>query len=120
MATTMKREQQFYSKQRVIETRTRKIDALRKKFTKPAKDASDAEKLKAIKGGDVSLRYGAKLSSPLSEAFDFDGLDHSEVLDRKAFDVAANEVRQKADKIMDEIMLGDATKAIKSVRQFCD
>lgn len=111
--------QQRYAMARIDDAMKEKLDALKEKCTKPAKEASDKEKIEAIRNGDAELKWNISLKAPLGSAFNFSGVNRAPVLDQAAYKEGSRKIREESAKAKDEIMLGDTKKAIQLIRQFC-
>ena len=111
--------QKRYAMQRVKEIKERQLNALRAKYTKPAKELSEAKMVTMIRQGKVRLRSSADLSTALEDAYDFSAVTRPEVLDKEAYDREAAKVVRAASEVSDAIMLGNDTEAHNRVRQFC-
>jgi hypothetical protein len=101
----------------VVEARTKELKA---KFTIKTKEASDKDKLRAIRNNDVCLRSNAKLTMTLGEAFDFSALAPAEVLDGEKYDRALTQLFDKASKVKDLIMLGSSGEALAALNSFLE
>ena len=115
----MNQNQQRYAMARIEEALKVKLDAVRDKHTKPAKTASDKEKIDAIRNGDAELNCRINLRAPLQDAYDFSAVETVPVLDEAAYKKEAQALKERAAKVKDEIMLGDTKKAIQLLAKFC-
>jgi hypothetical protein len=115
----MKPDQQRYARQRIKEAWVAKLAELRLKFTKPATEPSDKDKLNAIRNGDCEIKRNVKLETPLGDAFDFRYLPKTGEFDEKGFEEAAKTLKKRCDETLDEVMLGDENVAIRKLREFC-
>ncbi len=116
----MNRDQLKYAMERVRAVAVTRKGLLNEKFTIEAKEPTDKAKLRWIREecGSIFLRR-ATLQTTLGNAFDFDDVATSIEFDSRGFNEEARKLRKERDKVLDEIMLGDAEKALKLIKEFC-
>jgi hypothetical protein len=116
----MNQNQQRYAMQRVSQVLARRTTELRKKFTKTPKEVTDEQKLSAIYDGDVLLKRNMTLATTLREAYDFRRLRPEAIENLSGSQRALADLNDMAAAVRDEIMLGNETKALKLLHQFCN
>lgn len=120
----MNQQQLKYTVERLAAVEKRKLEALKKACTVPAKSASDEEIVDLIRRGEVHLKrgriqrdrhsYGLLL---VGDVFDLSKyVMHEHVTDEYA--PAAAAISAEATRVRDEIMLGDNTTALHLLRTF--
>lgn len=122
---TLKQDQLRYARKRingVLETKLREVERWRRDSA-PAK-MSREEKLEAIrqgKAGKLKIPDGTKWSVDVTECFPFPEeaklAKEEERIDREAAKKAAA-LRQTAQDLLDELILGDAAEALQKIREF--
>ena len=118
--------EQQYAMDRVKGISQDKIGAIREVMpvTKPP-ILTYGEALKLIKAGKIKLRVKPArtlhYSDDFRNVFSFDSrhdFNGRETIDEKAFEKKAAPIRKERQRIQDQIMLGDAEKALKLIEAF--
>lgn len=109
-----------YAMKRVNEIQCQKEAQIKQKHTKTAISPTDKDMINAIEWGDVRLiaKTNNVLNKTVREAFDFSRLEVDEIEDNKKIIIAVQKSRIEADKVRDQIMLGDETEALKLLEKF--
>jgi len=115
----MDQSQKRYAMQRVKDVLNAKQVELKKKFVVTQKEVTAEQKRDAVYNSDVELKKNFKLTDTVEGAYDFRRLKPANEFDDKGFSLANILLRETASKVMDEIMLGDSTKALKLIQEFC-
>lgn len=100
-----------------------KLNVLEKKLLKPAKELTDEERFKLLKAGKVKLQKDrTKVSEydDIRRVFDFSPFEWEESHDDKTYDKKRLEISQSAQKVRDEIVLGDEQEALELLKKFED
>ncbi|KKM86002.1 hypothetical protein LCGC14_1283340 [marine sediment metagenome] len=122
----MKPAEQKYAMERVRDIGNHKINAIRRAMPllKP-KTLTYSQVLKLIKSGKVKLKFraGKILDSydRFNDAFDVTGrhiYGSQEEYDQEVFNRKADPIRKEIRRIQDQIMLGDAEKALALIEAF--
>lgn len=123
----MNQDQKKYAMKRVEQIERAKRDQIKKSdYTTPAITFDAAKRLKLFKAGKYKLSPAMKeeTNNPFercyvyfNKAFLFDG-EREESFDDKKFDAARDKISNQANKIRDQIMLGDSEKALAMIQEF--
>ncbi len=96
-----------------------KINYLSSKINTQTKNLSDRTKMKRIRDEiGYYLKSDATINTPLGEAVKIAQKPDTD-FNKVAYDKEAKALKNKANMIKDEIMLGDETKALKLIIEFC-
>jgi hypothetical protein len=117
----MKDAEKKYCRDRVKAALAIKLDSLKKAHMSKPTGLSDKAKLELIRAQEVPLKRGARLDWTLDQAFDFSYQEkHNDpALNADTYNPAAAELKKQADQVVDEIMVGDPSAAVKAMREFC-
>lgn len=117
----MNQQQVKYTTARIDALERRKLEALRVEYQVPAKSISDLEVVALIKSGSVPFREvverdrGSYLQ--VSDVFDLSA--HTWYQHQRAgYEEAVAKVKAEANRVRDEVMLGDNAAALELLRAF--
>lgn len=114
-------DQKRYANDRIRNRLNQIEQELRPKFTKMLnKKKTNQQKLEAIRRGDCTLRRLANINDRLIDAFELDDTVEETEFNNEAFDKAMKPFRNQAQAAKDEVMLGQAEKALALVKGFCE
>lgn len=116
----MNQKQREYAMARVSAVRARKVEEIKARHTIPAVKLSLARKAELVVSGGVPA-IPHKLKSYYTDwpdAFDFSAYERDEVYDKDSAAPLIAKVNAEADRIHDNIMLGDAEEALSALRAF--
>ena len=123
----MNQQQRNYIKRRVTNILNDKTAEARKKFTNKAVYLSNEERLDLIFDGKVEMRSKKDILSrnrygnpPLTTVFDFSDYEDKGGLQQQAYSDHCKKLNNKANEIIDKVMLGDAEEAIRMIKDFED
>lgn len=122
----MKPAEQKYAMERIAGLAKEKLTAIRKSLTVvKAKKLTYGQALRLIKSGKIKLDYPKSKElhryDEFSDVFDLKGhhdYHGSGGYDEALYSKKAAPVRKEVQRIKDQIMLGDATEALKLIEKF--
>jgi len=122
----MNQTQKNYAMDRIRGIERDKIQALRNKFTHPGKILTGEEKIELLLEGSVSLKGSDELKTiarrynnpNINDVFDFTEFECPEKFEGKSFDKEKAKIIKQSTKIKDQLMLGNAEKALKMITDF--
>jgi len=114
----MNNAQVKYARERATSIYKNREASLKEKFTTPAVEYTNEEKLELIRKGlfvtkEEVAGYGMYLSS-----FIVFPEERSATLDNEGFKAAQKQLKAEYDVVMDEILLGDEQEALQLLRAF--
>lgn len=117
----MNQQQRKYARERVGVICAKKERELRKKHTTESVRLSRHERFKAFKNGDYTIKKGVSQEitsyTDVMDIVDFKG-EKKEKVNETALQKDLASVREQANNIVDQIMLGDAEEAMKLIEEF--
>lgn len=115
----MNQKQREYAIERVRALRGKRILALKEKYITPAKRLSRQEKFELVRSGKVKVRNENEDFAPhyWVDLFDFSKFE-AEAKAHPKFDEFVDAEKARAQKVIDEIMLGDAEEALNLIRVY--
>lgn len=123
----MNQQQKNYIKKRITEIREHKLSTLRNDLTIKAVSLSNRERIDLIRLGKVKMRPSTELNrcneyslNSLTTVFDFSKYETKASFNQAKFNERAAKLRAEANRIVDQIMLGDAEEALRLVKEFED
>jgi len=116
----MNKQQRDYAASRVINIKTAKIEAIKLKYTTPAILLSPEEKAKAFRAKKYKVLSDVTKITSYTDVTDIVQFtdEKPEKKDSKKIEAETSAVVAEASKIVDELMLGDATEALKLIQAF--
>lgn len=117
----MNMQQRSYAFGRIAGVVQAQEKALRAAHTKAAKRITDEERAELVRSGKVKLKASIRTISTytdVDDAFDFSKFVWDDKLDLAAFDKAFLPIKAEADRVRDQIMLGDSTEALQAIEAF--
>jgi len=117
----MNQTQKKYALERVEYIRRNKNSELENKYTTPKKQLSGDEMINLVVKKKVPIRKDISRNTyrpELKDVFDFSNYESPKVIDSKKLSMAIKPINEKAQKIKDQIMLGDAEEALKMIQDF--
>lgn len=122
----MNQQQKNYAMNRVdsiLEKKTSKIS--REKFKTKAKELNNLQMIELIRSGKVKLKSKDKIikmrswdTDSIKHVFDFSKYITKEIFDHEGYNKKINPYVKEAQKIKDQLMLGDAEEAIRLINKF--
>ena len=116
----MNQQQRKYARERVEQIKRRRIQEIKEKHTKKSVLLSPTERLRALKKGEFSVRpgiYEVGTHARLCDVLAFKG-ERDPSRDDDAIARETAQIEREAGRIVDELMLGDATAALEAIREF--
>jgi hypothetical protein len=117
----MNPQQRKYAMERIDRVAMVKISQAKKKYTTEAVTLKNEEKLKLIKDGAVKLKnldiIKGQYCPDLYPSFDFSKHESPEKLDSEKYDKVDKTITRLAVQAKDNIMLGDASEALKIIAE---
>lgn len=116
----MNTTQMKYALARVGEVAARKTRELQDALTTPAKDITEKERAELVRSGKVKLHSHITAISSYADVvnvFDFSKYTHGKIISPE-FTKEAGDIATQADRIRDQIMLGDESVAMKLLEAF--
>ena len=110
--------QKKYAAGRVTGIKRRKIEKITAAHTSKALLLSVEEKRDLINAGAVKLLDEGERGRSWYCAFDFSEYESPSVFDRKTAEPLIAAVTAEATRIIDELLLGDASEALEAIRRF--
>ena len=123
----MKLTEQKYAMGRITDLCDQKLSAIEESIPViEAKKITYEQAVRKIKGGEIKLRPAKKNKvlhnyDDFGDIFDLTGHHDyrgSDTYDKKAYQKRCAPIRAEAQRIKDQIMLGDAAKALKMIEAF--
>ena len=114
----MNNSQKKYAADRVTGIKRRKIEEITAAHTSKALLLSVEEKRDLINAGAVKLLNGGDGYRCWCNAFDFSAYESPSVFDRETAEPLIAAVTAEATRIIDELLLGDASEALEAIRRF--
>ena len=114
----MNHSQKKYAADRVNEIKRRKIEEIEAAHTSEAQRLSGAQKRELIEQGRVKLLDEGAGGRSWYCAFDFSKYESPSVFDRETAEPLIAAVTAEATRIIDELLLGDASEALEAIRRF--
>lgn len=114
----MNHSQKKYAADRVNEIKLRKIKEITAAHTSKARLLSVEQKRELVERGAVNLLAGVNDCCRWTNAFDFSGYEFPSTFDRETAEPLIAAVTAEATRIIDELLLGDASEALEAIRRF--
>jgi hypothetical protein len=109
------KQQIEYAKGRIYGSVKKQKDELKKSLT-TGKPISSEDRANLIRTGKAKLKKSIKsisIYNNVVNCFDFSAYD--EKFDEKAYNIGCDKIAKEAEKLMDELVLGDTQKALELI-----
>lgn len=106
---------------RIRTVEAHKLEGIKKRKVKAARSLSPAKRYSLIKAGKVKLKKDIREISEYSDVvkvFDFSAYEWDDIFDEVGYFNARSKVVSAANKIRDEVVLGQPKKALKLLAKF--
>lgn len=114
----MNKQEKDYAISRVNEILKEKITAVEEKYTTKCVHLDDEQRLEALRQGRFEIRaYDKDSYHGWPKFVTFHG-ERPAVVDKESISKEVSELKKKATKIKDELILGDCEEAIKLLNDF--
>lgn len=122
----MNQQQRNYLKRRISEILNCKTSEAKAKFVTPGKQLTPLERLDLIRAGLVKLKPEKEIAALNSSynanyiqyVFDFSKYEYKQAFDNDGFSKVQAALQNKANNLIDRVMLSDAEEAIKMIEEF--
>jgi len=120
----MNQTQKKYALERIDILTIQKLKKLRTKYTRQSKSLTNKERYNLIKAGKVPMRSEKEFDKfnyqkdRVNNVFVFSKYEWDTTLNTKEYNPRKEKILNESQKIKDQIMLGDAEKALKMIQEF--